>query len=259
MTGTLAKLLVEQAVVFAWVLGRIAGFLVTAPLPGNEVPQTARVSFALALAWVVSGYATPAAPVLDLNLATVMVVAAELGCGLAMGFVFRLLLGVSDTAGDMIAHAIGLQSGAIFSPTTGSTDPTLSRIISLAAMLLAVGIGAHRVALAHVLESFRVLPVGTPLFIGAAGPTVAALVGELLATSLRLALPVVAVCLLTQLGLALIARSAPSMQIFSVGLAVTLGAGLVTLMAAAGGLGAGFARTLSTLPTELGRLLLLLR
>jgi flagellar biosynthesis protein FliR len=46
----------------------------------------------------------------------------------------------------------------------------------------------------------------------------------------RIAVPVVAVLFMVQLGLAFISRAAPAMQIFSVGFAVTLAVGLSVLI-----------------------------
>lgn len=254
----IAQMYVSEAITFGWVLSRVAGFVVTSPFPGADVPSTARVGLTLSLSWVVAGFAAPAAPVTGLDLGTVMTAAVELGCGAAMGFVLRILIGVSDMTGEMIAHAIGLSTGAVLNPEAPGPDPTIARVFSLIAMLIALGLGAHRVALAHVLESFRSLPVGSALAIPASFPALAALVGEALGTSLRLALPIVAVSLLTQLALALIARAAPAMQIFNVGLSVTLAGGLVTLASAAGDLGAGFAESLGHLPARLGEVLLLM-
>ncbi|MFO0670895.1 MAG: flagellar biosynthetic protein FliR [Polyangiaceae bacterium] len=254
----IARLYVSEAITFGWVLSRVAGFVVTAPFPGADVPQTARLSFTLSLAWVVTSFAAKDAVPASLDLGTVMTAAVELGCGAAMGFVLRILIGAADMTGEMIAHAIGLSTGAVLNPEAGSADPTISRAFSLVAMLIALGLGAHRVALAHVLESFRSLPVGSVLAVPATFPALASLVGETLGTSLRLALPIVAVSLLTQLALALIARAAPAMQIFNVGLSVTLAGGLVTLVSAAGDLGAGFAESLGHLPDRLGEVLLLM-
>lgn len=254
----LARLFVEQAIVFGWVLSRVAGFVVASPFPGADVPATARMILALAVSFVVSSYAQPAVAVGGLDLHTVVVVLGELGCGVAIGLIFRLLMSVADMAGEMIAHAVGLSTGAVLNPEAASPDPTLTRIISLSAMLIALGMGAHRVVLAHVLESFRSLPVGSVLDVGAAAPAIAALVGETLATGLRLALPVVAVCLLAQLGMAIIARAAPAMQIFNVGLSITLGGGLLTVLSAANDLGLGIAEQLGHLPEKLGQILLVM-
>lgn len=255
----LAGLFIERAVLFAWVLGRIAGFLVTSPFPGADIPQTARVTLALSLSWVVASFAEPASRIVSLDLGVVMAVAVEIGCGAAMGFVMRLLVGVADMVGDMVAQSSGLQTGAVLNPESGAADPTLARVVSLCAMLLALGMGAHRVALAHVLESFRSLPAGSSLAIPAAAPVLAAMVGEVLATALRLAMPVVAVCLLTQIGLALIARAAPAMQIFNVGLAVTVAAGVLTLLSTADALGGGISEAFATMPEKMGQVLLPMR
>jgi flagellar biosynthetic protein FliR len=63
--------------------------------------------------------------------------------------------------------------------------------------------------------------------------------GDLFAAGLAIALPVGFALILVQLVMALLARSAPQMNIFSVGLPATLLAGLVLLAIAAPAIGEG--------------------
>ncbi|HKQ68450.1 MAG TPA: flagellar biosynthetic protein FliR, partial [Polyangiaceae bacterium] len=51
-----------------------------------------------------------------------------------------------------------------------------------------------------------------------------------IATGVRLSMPVVATLLLTQLGLAFISRAAPSLQIFSIGFAISLVVGTLVIV-----------------------------
>ena len=53
--------------------------------------------------------------------------------------------------------------------------------------------------------------------------------GEIFISATRIALPVMGTLLLTDLGLGLIARAVPQIQVFFLGLPVKIGLGLVTL------------------------------
>ena len=85
----------------------------------------------------------------------------------------------------------------------------------LMSMLLALTVGAHRVVLSYLIESLRVLPVGSNIDLAGALPLFISLSANALLVGVRLALPIVAVSLVLQLTLAMIARAAPSLQIFS--------------------------------------------
>jgi flagellar biosynthetic protein FliR len=85
------------------------------------------------------------------------------------------------------------------------------------------------VALAYLLESFRALPVGGEIGSEGLARCLVDLAAASFAEGVRIGLPLVAVAILVQLALAMIARAAPALQIFSVGLSVLLTTGLVTL------------------------------
>ena len=113
----------------------------------------------------------------------------------------------------------------------------------------------HRVAIASVLESFRLLPVGSSVSFYAAAPVFVDLAAESLAVGLRLALPVVVISLATQAALALIARAAPSLQLFSVGLTVLIAASVMVLMASLGDVTLGLGEHLGGLGPRIARVL----
>ena len=88
----------------------------------------------------------------------------------------------------------------------------------------------HRVALAGLLESFRALPVGTAMVHGPALAGCVELTVDAFAVGVRLGTPVVAVALVVQVGLAMISRAAPSLQIFNVGFAVLFASTVATVV-----------------------------
>ena len=61
-------------------------------------------------------------------------------------------------------------------------------------------------------------------------PHRAMLSGEALSTGVKLAIPLIAVLLVTQVALAFVSRAAPAMQVFSIGFAVTTAVGAVLLI-----------------------------
>ena len=107
---------------------------------------------------------------------------------------------------------------------------TVINPVSFAGLLLATVAGLHREVLAVMLGSFQLLPAGAVLNPGRFGPVALALLTTSLEAGVRIAIPVVAVLFMVQIGLAFVSRAAPAMQIFSVGFAVTLAVGLSVLI-----------------------------
>jgi flagellar biosynthesis protein FliR len=78
-----------------------------------------------------------------------------------------------------------------------------------------------------ILESYRALPVGGGLLSGEAIYALVRMGGAMFAASVVLALPVVTGIVLIQLVMALLARSAPALNLFAVGLPAALLGGLI--------------------------------
>ena len=101
------------------------------------------------------------------------------------------------------------------------------------AIFLFLVTGGHLQLMAIIVESYRALPPGEA-WLGAR--SIQGLVlfgGDVFAAGLAIALPVGFALILVQLVMAMLARSAPQMNIFAVGLPATLMAGLVLVAIAA--------------------------
>jgi flagellar biosynthetic protein FliR len=226
----LRDLAIGYALTLGLVVARIAAFVLTSPFPGQGVPRTQRVALVFALAMAAMAHREPFPKVFD-PFAFGPLVLGEMAVGALIGFVFRLALAAADVAGELASQALGLGSATLFNPALGAQETALARVFSTFALALALALGAHRVVIQILLGSFDALPVGAGVSPSLAGPVLADMVGAALALGLRVALPVVAVSLVIQAALALVARVAPSLQIFNVGFAVLIGAGLLVLSA----------------------------
>ena len=96
------------------------------------------------------------------------------------------------------------------------------------------------------------------MHLDAAAGTFVDLAADALAVGLRLSLPVVAVTLATQVALAMIARAAPALQIFSIGLSILVAAGVMVLVASMGDIAMGLSEHIGSLSSRLEQLLVLI-
>lgn len=160
--------------------------------------------------------------------------------GVTLGAAFRFVFSGAEVLSQNIAQASGLGAPSVFNPTLETEESAIGEAVAeFFAMLIALSMGAHRVALGWLLESFRALPVGATAHFDATAGAFINIAGDALSVGLRLALPVVAVALATQVALAMMARAAPSLQLFNVGLSVLIAAGATVFMASLGDVTAG--------------------
>jgi flagellar biosynthetic protein FliR len=207
---------------------RIGGLLLAAPLPWVMAPARIRAALAILLAFVVHNI-VPAGPIQSVwELAAA--VPNELLAGAAMGFVVRLALSAVEVAGETLGPVIGLGTASLFDPHINASETAIARLLRFGGMLLALAIGLHRTVLGALLESFRVLPVGSSINPAVSTLALVQMSGAAIAEGVIIAMPVIGVILMVQLALAFVSRAAPSMQIFSIGFAVTLLVGVATLV-----------------------------
>jgi flagellar biosynthetic protein FliR len=142
-------------------------------------------------------------------------------------------------AGETIGNTMGLGFASMVDPQSGAATPALGQFLALLATYLFLAIGGHLTLATIVVDSYRALPVGGA-WLGA--DSVHGLVmfgGDVFAAGLAIALPVGFALVLVQIVMGMLARSAPAMNLFAVGLPATLLAGLVLLAIAAPTMGEG--------------------
>lgn len=219
-----ARLLLETA--------RVAGLMMVAPFPWSRAPERVRALLALLLAFVAHGGAAPLPPGIDTFSMAVLSVPSEIILGAAMGFVVRLSFSAAEVAGDLLAPMIGIGTASLFDPQSGAATTPISRFIQFLAMTAALGAGVHRTVLGALIAGFKAIPPGFVIDTSLAVPELVRLVSVSLEVALQVSLPVAAVLFLAQVGLAFLSRTAPAMQLFSVGFVVTIVGGLVCLFVA---------------------------
>jgi len=95
--------------------------------------------------------------------------------------------------------------------------------------MLFFGLGLDRQVLAALAGSFRTYPPGSFFISRATGEAVASMGAAMLSTGMRLAFPVVALLLMVDLGLALMGRLQPNLQLLTLALPAKMLASLLML------------------------------
>jgi flagellar biosynthetic protein FliR len=139
----------------------------------------------------------------------------EVLIGAAMGVLFGLWLMPARVAGEFLSFQIGLNVAPLPGPTGEEGAGTLTALMEVLAALVFLSMDGHHILLAVLHASWSALPLG-----GTALPQVAPMVQGLKTSyelGLLLAGPVAACLVLLAVTLALLARTAPQLNIYSVG------------------------------------------
>lgn len=202
--------------------------MLAAPLFGMRgLPVQVRIILALLVA-VAAGerVAIPESGMVSLE--GVVLLAGEVVAGFALGFSLQLGYAAALIAGEYIASIMGLSFAWISDAGGAGSVPVLSSFFSVAALLLFLAADGHLLLIAATVESYASMPPGG-VPVADVGEAVTGFASQMFAAALSIALPVGFATLLVQIAMGLLARTAPQLNLFAVGLPAALGAGLLFL------------------------------
>jgi flagellar biosynthetic protein FliR len=228
--------IVERFYAFLWPMLRISALLLAAPVFSLQA-VTVRIRVLLALALSVMIYPMFDWPVIDpLSAPGLLEVLNQLVIGVFMGLMLQIVTAAVVVSGQAVSNAMGLSMASLIDPNLGNV-PVIAQFLLILSTLIFVSLGGHTMLLALVIESFASLPVGRSLIDQIAYGQLVSWSSMMFLGAVLTALPVMVTLLFISVGLGVVTRAAPSLNIFSVGLPATIVAGFFVLIVSLGSIG----------------------
>jgi flagellar biosynthetic protein FliR len=207
---------------------------------------TVRVLLTLMLsALLVSGVHAQAAPPLSLG-AVVFAAALEVAVGATLAFGVMAAFGAFSLAGKILDVQSGFGMGAVYDPVTRGGAPMFATMLNLVAVVVFFGIDAHHAFVRGLAFSLSSVPPGSG-FAALEPEAIVAHFGLMFSLGLSLVIPVVLCLLLVELGLAVVSRVLPQMNVIIVLTPVKLVAGLSLFALTVVTLGPGMGRVYASI------------
>jgi flagellar biosynthetic protein FliR len=227
----------EHFYALLWPMLRMSALMLFAPV--FSLPAlTTRLRVLLALALAVMVYPMFDWPRIDpLSARGLLEVVNQITIGLMMGLILQVAIAAVVVAGQAISNSMGLSMAMMIDPNLGNV-PTVAQFLIVLATLVFVGLGGHGLLLAMLVESFSSLPVGTFVMVEQSWRQVLAWSSMMFLGAVLIALPVMVTLLFINIGIGVITRAAPSLNIFAVGLPATIVMGFLVLIMSMANIGA---------------------
>jgi flagellar biosynthetic protein FliR len=211
-------------------LTQVAGFLlvlvrstawvsVCPPFGTRMVPVQVKLGFAVALALSVTPRLANQAVPLEIG-PLAGAAAVQVTTGLALGFLGVLLFSAVQGAGALVDLFGGFSTAQLFDPMSGNQASVFGRFYQLLGTVLLFAIDGHLLLVRGFLTSFDVVPAAPDLAM--IGHVFTGGLATLFVAALEIAAPLLAAMFLTDLALGLLAKAAPEMNVFLLGLPVKL-------------------------------------
>jgi flagellar biosynthetic protein FliR len=212
---------------FLLVLARISGVILFVPIPGlSAVPDAPRIVLLLALSFVLlPAWPTPSADLISLGRLPIAI-GAEFSFGLLIGICVAFLLEGFQIAAQMIGLQAGYSFASTVDPTTQADSSVLQVMTQMFTGLLFFALGLDREVIRVLAGSFHRFPSIAQLPNGSVATAVVHLGSQIFIVGLRLALPVVALLILTDLSFAIMGKVHQQFQVMSLTFAAKMLAGL---------------------------------
>ncbi|MCR5421586.1 MAG: flagellar biosynthetic protein FliR [Lachnospiraceae bacterium] len=218
---------------FLLIFVRISCFVVTAPFFSiQNVPRRVKAGFSFVLAYIVySTMEVHVVPQYNTVYGYAVLVLKEAIAGLVIGFGANICNSVINLAGRLADMEIGISMVSLFDPTTREQSGFTGVLYQYSIMLIMMVTNLHHYFIRALVETFEIIPIGMAKF--ESDKIVSIIIRYLddyVMIAFRICLPVVATIMLTNAVLGILVKSAPQINMFSVGIQIKLLIGLSTLM-----------------------------
>lgn len=208
----------EKLIDLLLIFSRITAFIVVSPgFSFKSMPTIAKVMLAVAFTMSVNGLSEQVVMVENLYVLLFYVIREAL-IGLAMGFVTQLIFTGIEIAGQLIDFQVGFSMGSIYDPATGVHASNYGRLYYWLALSIFFFTDMHHMVIQGLLDSFKLIPIGTATLTGMSVEGVVHLFSEVFRIGLVLGAPMIVVALIVDIVLGIISRSVPQINVLMLGM-----------------------------------------
>ena len=143
-----------------------------------------------------------------------------------MGLILQVVTAALVVGGQTISMSMGLGMANMIDPNVGNV-PLLSVFILIFSTLIFLGLGGHIIMLSLLIETFSVLPIGQTVVPSELFAFIIKWSSMTFLGAVLIALPVMVSLLFINLGIGVITRTAPALNIFAVGFPAMIIAGII--------------------------------
>jgi len=223
------SLLPALAATFMLVFARVGAMVMLMPGFGeSNIPVRVKLGIALLLTLIILPLHRAAYQV-DLSsmssLAVLMV--HEIIIGIVLGATARVTLSALAVAGSVIAQQLGLGFVTAVDPTQGQQGLLIGNFLTILGMTLLFATDSHHLVIAALNESYRIFSPGELMPSGDVAALATRAFSAAFKIGMQLSAPFLVFGLVFNIGLGILARLMPAMQVYFVGVPLSIMVGFL--------------------------------
>ncbi len=201
---------------FMMTFARIGSALMIMPGLGDSfVSERVRLLMALGVSLVLTPFVAPFMPAVTPPMfALILMLGTEVIIGLLIGTVARIFMTALDTAGMVVSTQSGLANAQVFNPSLAAQGSIIGAFLSMTGVTIIFASNMHHLLITGLVESYTMFPIGEIPDTGSMAELVAKAVSASFNIGVKIAAPFLVVTLLIYVGMGVLSRLMPQVQVF---------------------------------------------
>lgn len=210
---------------------RVTSFYIVAPVFGGAgVPPMIKIGLGLLTSIILIFTIEPGLfPVVSTLPEILLLIVVEILVGTLLGYAVSLLFAGLQFAGMLMGYQMGFAVANVLDPTSRERVSIIGQFIFVFGILYFLQLDGHHMLIRALVRSYDMAP---PMGVGLTGGTVIIIIGmftQMFVIGLQIALPIIGTLFLIDVGLGIVAKTVPQMNVFIVGLPLKTLVGLTIL------------------------------
>jgi flagellar biosynthetic protein FliR len=221
------------AAAFMLAFARIGAMVMLMPgLGESNIPVRIKLSIALLLTLIMLPLHRQAYQIDTQSLTSLLVLMLqEIFIGVVLGATARVTLGALQVAGSVIAQQMGLGFVTAVDPTQGQQGLLVGNFLTMLGVTLIFATDSHHLVIAALNDSYKIFGPGEVMSSGDVAALATRAFSAAFKIGLQLSAPFLVFGLVFNIGLGVLARLMPQMQVYFVGAPLSILAGFLILAA----------------------------
>ena len=222
----------QELTLFLYITARVSGFVLFNPLLGrNSIPVIVRSGFILVLAFFVATvtHATVATPPSTVVFGVRLLL--ELAIGYVLGMVMQFFLFIPQMTGLVVDTQMGLTMNQIYDAGSQANLSVTAVFLNAMMILLFFAANGHHTLIRIFVSSGDLIPYGTlTLNYTTLTEAMLELFISCIILAVKMSMPIIAAELLGQLGMGVLMKAIPQINVFTINIELKVIIGLVLLL-----------------------------
>lgn len=216
---------------YLMIIVRISAFVFAAPFFGlSNIPRKVKVGISVFLGLMMANMIEYTPLVYSGTIGFASLVIKEAIVGLLVGYSANICSYIVNFSGQMIDMGIGLSMVSVLDPVSKAQNTISGNLYSYFVMFLLMATNMHYYILSALFDTFQLIPIGNAVIKPTMYEIMVQYIIDYFIIGFRIVLPIFATTLLVNIILGIMAKVAPQMNMFVVGMQLKIIVGFIVLL-----------------------------